>query len=371
MKAAAPHQNLRRILLAATGLSPQVLTETLYALCVDATPAWIPDEIHLITSREGAERARLALLDPGDGQFHAFCRDYGLAGRIAFPPEHIHLIRDDGDNALSDIRTPQDNAHAADSIHALVRQLTARPDTELHVSIAGGRKTMGFYLGYCLSLAARPQDTLSHVLVSEPFESLPDFYYPPAVPRLLHTRDGRPIHTSDARIMLAHIPFVRLRPLLPATALAPELSFSQAVEATQAHLEKPQLQIRTDTRQLHCARHAVNLPPQLFAWYVWLAERCHAQRPPVRYTDNAATAAEFLACYARIVSRDAADWETAASLLADGFTKEFFEQKCAKTNAALKRALGLNAAPYLITRQGQRPNSRYGLTLAGDCVKIS
>jgi len=30
----------------------------------------------------------------------------------------------------------------------------------------------------------------------------------------------------------------------------------------------------------------------------------------------------------------------------------------------------LGVAPYLITRQGQRPNSRYGLTLAGDRVKI-
>ncbi len=368
MNATTALESPRRILLAATGLSPQVLTETLYALCVEGKPAWIPDEIHLITSREGAERARLALLDPADGQFHAFCKDYGLAGQIAFPPEHIHLIHDDSEQALSDIRTPQDNAHAADSIHALVRELTARPDTELHVSIAGGRKTMGFYLGYCLSLAARPQDTLSHVLVSEPFEALSDFYYPPATPRLLHTRDGRPIHTSDARIMLANIPFVRLRPLLPAAALAPDLSFGQAVAATQAHLEKPRVQIRIDTRQLHCARRAVQLPPQLFAWYVWLAERCLAEQPPVRYTD--AEASEFLDCYARIVSRDAADWEAAAALLTDGFTKEFFEQKCTKTNAALKRALGLNAEPYLIARQGQRPRSRYGLTLPGDCLEM-
>lgn len=351
----------RRILLAATGLSPQVLTETLYALCINSTPPWIPDEIHLITSREGAERARLALLDPTDGQFHAFCDDYGLLGKIAFPAEHIHLIHDDGNAALADIRTPQDNAHAADSIHALVREFTANPDTELHVSIAGGRKTMGFYLGYCLSLAARPQDSLSHVLVPEPFESLPDFYYPPATPRLLHTRDGRPIHTSDARIMLAHIPFVRLRPLLPAAALAPELSFSQAVEATQAHLEQPRLRIDLKHRQIQCGRTVLNLAPQLFAWYAWLAQRCRAEHPPARHTD--ADPAEFLELYAQLISRDAADWEVAASLLNEGFSKEFFEQKCAKVNASLKKTLGLAATPYLITRQGKRPLSRHGLTL--------
>lgn len=356
----------KRILLAVTGLSPQILTETLYALTVVQTPAWIPDEIHLITSKEGAERARLSLLDTQAGQFHAFCRDYPVAGKIQFTPENIHLIEDEHGQPLSDIRSPADNARAADAIHALVRQFTADPETGLHVSIAGGRKTMGFYLGYCLSMTARPQDKLSHVLVSDPFESLPDFYYPPATPRLLHTRDGRPIHTADARILLAEIPFVRLRPLLPAAALAPELSFSDAVAATQAHLEQPSLRIHLARRQIQCGRTHLNLPPQLFAWYVWLARRAHKEQPPVRHTD--ANPDEFLDLYAEIVSRDAVDWEKAADLLSDGIPKEFFEEKCAKVNASLKKALMLSATPYLITRQGQRPLSRYSLTLRAENI---
>ena len=57
----------RKILLAVTGLSPQIVTETLYALAVGQDTPWIPDEIHLITSCEGAERARLSLLDPVAG----------------------------------------------------------------------------------------------------------------------------------------------------------------------------------------------------------------------------------------------------------------------------------------------------------------
>ena len=35
----------RRILLAVTGLSPQIVTETLYALAVKGNPAWVPTEI--------------------------------------------------------------------------------------------------------------------------------------------------------------------------------------------------------------------------------------------------------------------------------------------------------------------------------------
>ncbi|PJA57556.1 MAG: TIGR02584 family CRISPR-associated protein, partial [Rhodocyclales bacterium CG_4_9_14_3_um_filter_68_10] len=57
-----PHEYERRILLAATGLSPQVVTETLYALTQRRAPAFVPTEIHLVTTAEGAERARLTLL---------------------------------------------------------------------------------------------------------------------------------------------------------------------------------------------------------------------------------------------------------------------------------------------------------------------
>jgi hypothetical protein len=39
----------RRVLLAVTGLSPQIVTETLYALAVDHQPVWIPTEIRIIT----------------------------------------------------------------------------------------------------------------------------------------------------------------------------------------------------------------------------------------------------------------------------------------------------------------------------------
>jgi len=359
----------QKILLAVTGLSPQIVTETLYALCVSREPRWIPDSIHLITSQEGGERAQLALLDPEHGQFHAFCRDYPQAAGICFHPENIHRIRATDGQPLSDIRTPEDNALAADAIHRLLRRLTADANNELHVSIAGGRKTMGFYLGYCLSLTARPQDQLSHVLVSEPFEALTDFYFPPATPRLLHTRDGRPIHTSDARVMLAEIPFVRLRPLLPPEVLVDEFSFSAVVAATQAYLQPPRLQIDSRHRQLRCADKAVHLPPQLFAWYLWFAKRCRDGLPPIRYSDAEGT--EFLQVYAQVVGEDALCYEkTAETLTHEGFSKEFFEQKCTKVNSRIKAKLGLTARPYLITAQGKRPATRYGLLLEAEQIEI-
>ncbi|MEF8766960.1 hypothetical protein [Candidatus Accumulibacter contiguus] len=55
-----PNDYPRRILVAVTGLSPQIVTETLYALAVAPSgTAFVPTEIHLITTRSGAEKASL------------------------------------------------------------------------------------------------------------------------------------------------------------------------------------------------------------------------------------------------------------------------------------------------------------------------
>jgi CRISPR-associated protein (TIGR02584 family) len=170
-----PTHYQRRILLSVCGLSPQVVTETLFALSQQQTPPFIPTEVHLITTTEGAQRAELALLSKDLGWFHRLCRDCGLED-IAFPRQNIHVVQDANGRALDDIRSLQDNQDAADTITSLVRTFSADPDSALHVSIAGGRKTMGFYVGYALSLFGRPQDRLSHVLVSEPFESSMEFF---------------------------------------------------------------------------------------------------------------------------------------------------------------------------------------------------
>ena len=141
----------RRILLAVTGLSPQVVTETLYALAVrgeNVDARFIPTEIHLLTTQKGRQLARASLLHPDGGQFHALCKDYPQIGAPLFDERHIHVIRRPDGADLEDIRTPEENAAAADAITARVADLTQDAEAQLHVSIAGGRKTMGFYLGY-------------------------------------------------------------------------------------------------------------------------------------------------------------------------------------------------------------------------------
>ena len=206
-----PHHYPRRVLLAVTGLSPQVVTETLYALAVIEEPRFVPTEIHLITTARGAERARLELLEGESGWFHRLCRDYGLPP-IRFGAENIHTLPDEAGHPLPDIRSRAENTLAADFITAKVAELTQDDTAALHVSLAGGRKTMGYYLGYALSLYGREQDRLSHVLVSGRYENHPLFFYPTPYFHRIHAQpDQEPLDTSKAEVVLADIPFVRLR----------------------------------------------------------------------------------------------------------------------------------------------------------------
>ena len=145
-----PHDFPRRVLLAVAGTTPQILTETLYALSQSPTP-FVPTEVHVVTTSEGAHRVRLQLLEEKSGKFHEFCRDYGLTGKISFLPENIKVLTDASGNALLDIVSPRDNEQAADQIVEWLRGFTHDADCAIHACLAGGRKTMGFYLGYWLN----------------------------------------------------------------------------------------------------------------------------------------------------------------------------------------------------------------------------
>ena len=361
----------RRILLAVTGLSPQILTETLYALGVApdvGQGAFVPTEIHLITTAQGADIARTSLLHPDGGAFHALLADYPQLGQPAFDASHIHVIQGAGQQPLADIRTPEENAQAADSITALVSELTRDDAAALHVSIAGGRKTMGFYLGYAFSLFARPQDELSHVLVSSPFEGHPEFFYPPAQPRRLTTRDGQHIDTADARITLARIPVVRLRHGQPQALLQGQASYGDTVAAIQDSLAPPRLCIDLERKQVRCGGKSVRLPPTSLAWLAWHAQNALQGRPA--QTWRSADAEQYLALYRRIVTIDAAAYEKAQTRLSDGMEKAFFEENNSKLDGALRKQLGLAATPYLLTTGGRRPNTTRGLALPAQAIEM-
>lgn len=280
-------KSYKKILVAVVGISPQILTETLYALAKhqnnegESTP-WIPEEIHVITTTVGKKKLVQSLFN--DGYFAKLCQDYYL-GMIDFPKENIHIIKNDDGEFLDDIQTKEDNDWAADMITDLIGHLCQNPNTELHVSIAGGRKTMGFYMGYALSLFGRQQDRLSHVLVSPPFENNPGFFYPTreddysltdkrGLP--LTDENGEPANTKEAIVTLAEIPFVRMQKGLPNLNFNDNWEYAQIVALTQAEISNFRVTINVPNYELHCKitdeeSITITLSPQLTAIYASIA----------------------------------------------------------------------------------------------------
>lgn len=66
----------RPVLVSVAGLTPQVVTETIWALA-RREPAFAPVEVHLVTTTVGRELARLALEEQG--------RLAALAAELAIP----------------------------------------------------------------------------------------------------------------------------------------------------------------------------------------------------------------------------------------------------------------------------------------------
>ena len=371
MTSRKPQAYPRRVLLAVTGLSPQVVTETLHALAVQSAAPFIPTEIHLLTTAEGRQRAELALLSEDPGWFHRLLADYGLPP-IRFTAQQIRTIEGADGEALEDIRTPEDNERLADQITEMVRELTSDEACALHASIAGGRKTMGFYLGYALSLFGRPQDRLSHVLVNEPFESSWDFFYPTPYSRVITTRDNKLADTREAVVELAEIPFVRLRLGLDAHLKTGAARFSETVAAAQRALQPPELVIDREGQCVQAAGQRIILPPKELALLSLFAQRLLDGLDPLPAPPKGAPdpdwAERFLEQY-RAMHGDMDDIERTERALEGGMDGDYFSSTKAKLHRRLKAALGAAAQPYLIDDGGTRPR-RYALKLPKEAVRF-
>lgn len=253
----------KRILLSVTGMSPAVVTETLYALVTEK--GFIPTDIRVITTLQGKNKLLDVLLRRG--ALAEFIADYGEQygfSHIHFDESCIEVINDTSGEKLSDIRTPEENDLAANQIVKLVGQLCQDEHSAIHVSIAGGRKTMGFFLGYALSLYGRKQDSLSHVLVSAEFENVRDFYYPKPYSYEIIDNDGKALDASKGKVMLAEIPWVRLGLGVPTDLLNNQISYSESVHNAQHILETPTISFvgKIIDRQVKFGKHIIKLAPR-------------------------------------------------------------------------------------------------------------
>ena len=204
---------MKHILLAVVGLSPQVVTEAVYALFHEGRPV---DAIHIITTGQGLGEIFRTLLAPTGGPLDDFCRQYGIDRKsIAFGPDSIHVITRENGESIDDIVSEDDNERVLETCLELAHRFTTDSDIKVSFLVAGGRKTMTSCLTLAAQLYGRPCDRLYHVLVSPEFENCRSFWFPPRESTLLELTDqnGETFYkqTRYARVTLIPIPFVSIR----------------------------------------------------------------------------------------------------------------------------------------------------------------
>ncbi len=276
-------QEHKKILISLVGLTPQVLTETLYCLVIND---FIPDEIHIITTKSGVGVIKRTLLDPNNSILDSFCNDMSteLKGKRYELCSSEKSIEQGGNLFVhglldtDDIRSYDDNVEMADTIIDVIRVLCNEPNTDIHCSIAGGRKTMGFLAGYAMSLFGRPQDTLSHVLIEpESYEKAKNFFYPrqktdvTVTDRL--TRDSKTLKACDAHVSLADIPFIKLGNYIPQYLKDNRKSYKDSISLIDMGISKDQARLSFGSfleHRISCNGVNISLSPALYALYWWM-----------------------------------------------------------------------------------------------------
>jgi CRISPR-associated protein (TIGR02584 family) len=354
-----------RVLLVVSGMSPQIITETLYGLFIEEN--WIPNEIHLITTIQGRDNAVLQLLEQqqtGLGYFHRFLNDYNITQTIKFDESTIHVICKD-EVPLHDLKTPADNEAAADCISETIRALTANDHTELHVSLAGGRKTMGFYAGYALSIYGRQWDSLSHVLVSEDYESLRDFFYPTPYSQVIY-KNTKPLDTKKAEIWLAKIPFVKLRSFIPNHTLMAENTFSQIINIINNTTTHKSLLINIKTRTIRLGNIELALKPRELSLYYTFAKAAKNNKKTITVHKDEKENTEITSAYLKIfkqIKGNDSDIENSEKNLKRGMGRDYFDTIKSLLKNKITKTLGVEAAkPYLI-QTGKRGQSEFFINI--------
>ena len=357
----------KRILLAVSGMSPQIVTETLYSLAIAQEKTFVPTEIYLVTTKAGAIEAKLKLLHPKTGMFYALCHDYQL-DNIKFTEDNIYIIEGADGQQLDDIKTPQQNEAAADFITEVVGRLTHDQDSALHVSIAGGRKTMGYYLGYALSLYGRAQDSLSHVLVTDRYEGLKDFFYPSPDSHVIEDRDGKALDAHEAEVMLAEIPFVRLRDGLPERLLNGKIGFSESVNFARQMEMEPSLRVDQVQRKLIVNGIEIKLSDVNYVFYLWILERSLNGEQTLRIEGNQPYAEEYMQRYEQILG-EMKSKERICNALNQGMPSNWMSERKTAIQKGFESALGKQAAKsYVVQSTGRNNKLSYFIGLSEEQV---
>ncbi len=255
---------MKNILLAISGLTPQIVTETFFALTVKNNI--IIDEIFIVTTQrgktviEGKDKSNKTPNVALKKEIINLCKDLEIKVPKFNINKHV-IVAEEESKELYDIKTDKENKLFPNKIAEIIKSIAEDNNTTIYASLSGGRKSMSAHLALALSLFARPQDKLYHVITDEQFEF--NNFYPKS-------------RKEERALVLAEIPFVKLRSL-NAPILKSDLSYSQIVSKTQNRLkfltENLKLIIDVADRKIVYGDKQVNLEPMEIALYLKFVER--------------------------------------------------------------------------------------------------
>ena len=258
----------KNILVCVSGLTPQIITETLY--CLNVKKKIQVDELYILTTARGRDvilgldKSSSTPKSPLKKEIHELCEFYKIKKpKFENNDEHIIVAKEESIE-LYDVRTDKDNILFPNKVMDFIRKLTADDKKRIFCSISGGRKTMSVHLAFALSIFGRSEDKLYHILTSEENE-FKDFY---------------PKTKKDGDLLeMAEIPFVRLRTILGKELKEDILNFytyDQIVKETQksVRLLSAQYELIIDIRrrELKFKNNKITLEPMEFAFYYFFVD---------------------------------------------------------------------------------------------------
>jgi CRISPR-associated protein (TIGR02584 family) len=401
-KSEIENQKSEVVLLAVTGLSPAVLTETVWALA-EEKPAVIPSRVIVVTTAQGrdslgrlfAPSPRLGGVSPWDALRRALeARGHSLKGRLRFgqTADDIRVITahdhaTDRSVELPDLRDRADNEATADFFLEQVRSLVENPDTDLVVSLAGGRKTMGVLLYACLTLVGRETDRLTHVLVNEPFETMSDFWFPgqpegkAAGQRLKD--EGQRVKAEGAgsksqadwdpamaRVDLADVPFVPLRNLFARELGRKAGTFNRLVESCRSGVRRRAaegLNVSLDPKraELEVNGTRFKLAPAELLLLLFLARRARNHEPVYAAYKDAVDDLNAFRLEQLAARNDSFDWRHALSLKAP-----WDEREIVRTVSDLRQKLRARGGDAVLLAACLPERGRCSLDVPGSLIFI-
>ncbi len=377
---------MKEILIFVAGATPQIITETIYALAHLDPPVY-PDKVYIITTTTGRKRIEDTIIKKKILNL--------MADEYNMPPINLtddsFIVVSDNNGSFEDIRSKEENEAMGDAITSFIREKAKDMNCRLHCSLAGGRKTMSFYMGSALQLFGRPWDKLYHVLVTPEFESNPDFFYKPKKHKLIECRmpDGKikKINTKDAQIELAELPFIRLGNKISLHGRG----FSELVSEGQREIDtatmQPLLIVDLSERTLYIGDRLIEMVPvELMIYTAFLKQKTlHCKYPERQYCLDCAECFQILADfsgrpavegmakdYKRIYRDQPLKYEEFLSRWTDGIAVEIVRQNISKINRTLKEQLqDETLLPYYsVTALKKYGSSRYGVRVEKGKIRI-